>query len=242
MLDSSMCVAIAIALVSSLCRAPAAMADGPSSVGSPKDVADMDIAELVRVRVSPFDVSTRLDNGYQASNSVSGSRLDTPIRDLPFAIQAFTDSFIKDQKPVNIFDVARYSPGVTYRSNDFNEGNANLAIRGFAVSSTPGNTQILRDGFHGPSIFDFTNISRVEVVKGPASFLYGQVAPGGIVNIITKSPQPRFAASANASYGAYDQYRFDADVTGPASDTLFYRLATSYPGHFINSRDDRAGF
>jgi len=208
---------------------PVAMADTSSSPAvQEKDVADMDIGELVEVRVSPFEVSTRLDSGYRASNSVSGSRLDTPIRDLPFAIQAFTESFIRDQKPVNIFDVARYSPGVTYRSNDFNEGNANLAIRGFAVSATPGNIQILRDGFHGPSIFDFTNISRVEVVKGPASFLYGQVAPGGIVNIITKNPQPKFAVTADATYGSYGQYRFVADVTGPATKTLFVRLATSY--------------
>ena len=202
--------------------------DATSPADRTKDVAEMDITELVRVRVTPFEVSTHLDKGYRASNSVSGSRFDMPIRDLPFAIQAFTKSFIRDQKPVNIFDVARYSPGVTYRSNDFNEGNANLAIRGFAVSATPGNIQILRDGFHGPSIFDFTNISRVEVVKGPASFLYGQVAPGGIVNIITKGPQPQFAATADAGYGSYGQHRFDADLTGPVSKTLFYRLAASY--------------
>lgn len=198
------------------------------SAGLIKEVADMDIGELAKVIVSTFEVSTRLDSGYRASNSVSGSRFDTPIRELPFAIQAFTESFIKDQKPVNVFDVARYSPGVTYRSNDFNEGNANMAIRGFAISATPGNVQILRDGFHGPSIFDFTNISRIEVVKGPASFLYGQVAPGGIINVITKSPQSKFVANVDARYGSYGQYRFDADVTGPASETLFYRVAASY--------------
>ena len=211
---------------------PDAMANSAvrlASAGSPTmDVAGMDIGELVNVRVSPFEVSTHLDQGYRASNSVSGSRFDAPIRDLPFAIQAFTESFIQDQNPQNLFDIARYSPGVTYRSNDFNEGNANLAIRGFAVSATPGNVQVLRDGFHGPSIFDFTNISRVEVVKGPASFLYGQVAPGGIVNVITKTPQPTFAANADARYGSYGQYRFDADVTGPASKTLFYRIAASH--------------
>ncbi len=211
---------------------PVAVADdlpNPAPVEPAKDIVDMDIRELVKVRVSPFDVSTHLDNGYRASNSVSGSRFDTPIRDLPFAIQAFTEPFIADQEPRDIFDVARYSPGVTYRSNDFNEGNANLAIRGFAVSSVAGgNIAILRDGFHGPTIFDFTNISRVEVVKGPASFLYGQLAPGGIVNIITKSPQSQFAASADARYGSYGQYRFDADVTGPLRKTLFFRVATSY--------------
>jgi iron complex outermembrane receptor protein len=227
--SSRMAVTITLALTLLPQYLPVAMADAAAPpAGLTKEVADMDIEELVKVRVSPFDVSTQFDSGYRASNSVSGSRLDTPIRDLPFAIQAFTESFIKDQKPVNIFDVARYSPGVTFRSNDFNEGNANLAIRGFAVSSTPGNVQILRDGFHGPSIFDFTNISRVEVVKGPASFLYGQVAPGGIVNIITKSPQPESAATADARYGSYGQYRFNGDVTGPVSQTLFFRLATSY--------------
>ena len=74
----------------------------------------------------------------------------------------------------------------------------------------------------------------MEVVKGPASFLYGQVAPGGIVNVITKSPQPKFAATADARYGSYGQYRFDADVTGPASKTLFYRLARLLrPGHAL---------
>jgi iron complex outermembrane receptor protein len=200
-----------------------------SAGGAPRpDVADMDITELVNVRVSPFDVSSHLDRGYRASNAVSASRVDAPVRELPFPIQAFTESFIKDQNPRDIHDIARYSPGVTYRSNDFNEGNANLAIRGFAVSSVPGGTQILRDGFLGPSIFDFTNIARVEVVKGPASFLYGQVAPGGIVNIITKSPQARFAATGDASVGSYGQYRTQIDVTGPASSTLRYRLAASY--------------
>lgn len=199
-----------------------------AAAAAPPAVADMDITELVKVRLSPFDVATHLDRGYRASNAVSGSRFDAPIRDLPFAIQAFTEAFIEDQKPTSLFDVARYSPGVTYRSNDFNEGNANLAIRGFAVSSTPGGTQVLRDGFGGPSILDFTNVSRVEVVKGPSSFLYGQVAPGGIVNVITKAPQRRFAASGEAGYGSYGRYRVQADVTGPVSDTLSFRVAGSH--------------
>lgn len=193
-----------------------------------QDVGDMDISELVNVRLSPFDVATQLDRGYRASNSVSGSRFDVPIRDLPFAIQSFTESFIADQKPITLFDVARYSPGVTYRSNDFNEGNANLAIRGFAVSQVPGAPQVLRDGHNGPSILAFTNISRVEVLKGPSSFLYGQVAPGGIVNVITKSPQPRFAGTADVSLGSYGQSRAQADVTGPLTRDLHFRVTASH--------------
>lgn len=204
---------------------------GWSDTGKPvSDVAveDLDIDELIMVRVSPFDVELNLDRGYQTSNSVTGSRFEVPIKELPFAIQAFTDSFIEDQRPENIFDIARYSPGVTYRSNDFNEGNANLAIRGFPVSATKGNIQVMRNGFNGPSIFDFTNVSRLEVVKGPSSFLYGQVSPGGIVNIITKKPQASYSADASISYGSYDGSRAEADITGPVTDDLFLRLAASY--------------
>lgn len=228
-------VAIAWTFAGTLANMPAEAADAA-------DVADMDISELVNVRVSPFDVASHLDRGYRASNAVSGSRFDTPIRELPFAIQAFTETFIDDQKPIGLHDVARYSPGVTYRSNDFNEGNANLAIRGFAVSATPGAVQVLRDGVHGPSILDFTNIARVEVVKGPASFLYGQVAPGGIVNVITKSPQRRFAGTAELRAGSYGQYRAEADLTGPLSPTLFYRVAASYDQdiHYWQPYDGRS--
>jgi iron complex outermembrane receptor protein len=203
-------------------------APASASATNANEVADLDISELADVRVSPFDVSLQLDKGYRAANSVSASRFDAPIMDLPFAIQAFTHDFIADQKPVNIYDVVKYSPGVTYRANDFNEGNANVAIRGFAVGTTPGSVQILRDGFHGPSIFEFTDIERVEVVKGPSSFLYGQVAPGGIVNIITKTPKPEFAASASITYGSYDSYRIEGDITGPVTNGIFYRLAGSY--------------
>jgi len=219
---SSVCAASIVLMTAE----PTAKPAGPNP--GARDVADMDLDELVKVRVSPFEVTTRLDRGYRASNSVSGSRLDTPIRELPFAIQAFTETFIEDQKPRTLFDVVRYSPGVTYRSNDFNEGNANLAIRGFAVSSVPQGTQVLRDGFVGPPILDFTNVARVELVKGPASFLYGQLAPGGVVNVITKSPGNRLAAAAAITYGTDEQYRLEADVTGPATSTLFYRLAASY--------------
>ena len=134
--------------------------------------------------LTPFTVSASQDKGYRASNSVSGSRIDTPIKDLPFALQAFTSEFITDLNPHDLFDVIRYSPGVTTRNGDFAAGNAgNYAIRGFGTGSNP-----LRNGFAGPPIVDSVNVARIEVVKGPASFLYGQLAPGGLVNIITKRP------------------------------------------------------
>ena len=206
----------------------AARAEDEPLSPSLEELSNLSVEELMNIQVTAFQVSTRNDRRYRASNSVSASRIDTPIIDLPFAIQAFTGEFIDDQRPENVFDVVRYSPGVTYRSNDFTEGNANVAIRGFAVGTYPGSPQILRDGLRGPSILDLTNVDRVEVVKGPASFLYGQLAPGGVVNVITKNPEPRFGARFRAAYGTYDAYRVEADATGPATRSLSYRLVASY--------------
>ncbi len=179
--------------------------------------------------LTPFSVSASQDKGYRASNSVSGSRIDTPIKDLPFALQAFTSDFITDLNPHELFDVIRYSPGVTTRNGDFAAGNAgNYAIRGFGTGSNP-----LRNGFAGPPIVDSVNVARIEVVKGPASFLYGQLAPGGLVNIITKRPLSYKQTTLRQEFGSDNYLRTELDTTGPIADTkVFYRLAGSWQNDF----------
>lgn len=220
--------ALALAASAAAWLLPAPAQGGADPTDLTARVDELSLEELMKVRISPFDLFVAKDRGYQAFTSVTATRLDTPIRDLPFPLQAFTRSFIEDQQPATIYDVARYSPSVTYRSNDFNEGNANLAIRGFAVGTTPSSAQVLRDGFQGPPVVDFPNVARLEIVKGPSSFLYGQVAPGGIVNLITKSPEPTPGAAASVRVGAYGAYRFEGDVTGPLWKTLFFRATGSF--------------
>ena len=71
-----------------------------------------------------------------------------------------------------------------------------------------------------------SNIERIEVLKGPGGVLYGQSAVGGLLNIVTKTPQEQFGASANASFGSFDQKTLAVDVTGPISreQKLYVRL------------------
>src|SRR3954469_7477785 len=78
-----------------------------------------------------FSVSTSLDQGYRAGNSVSATRIDTPIKDLPFTLSAFTDQFIIDIAARDLWDVAQYAPSVTSSGREFNAGNAVYTIRGF---------------------------------------------------------------------------------------------------------------
>ncbi len=210
--------AAALLLACIVCTATAQTAPA----AAPKPAADEAIV------LTPFAVSATQDKGYRASNSVSGSRIDTPIKDLPFALQAFTSEFIADINPRELYDVVKYSPGVTFRGEDFAGGNTRLSIRGFDTNSNP-----LRNGFSGPPIIDSANIARIEVVKGPASFLYGQLAPGGLVNIITKRPQAKPQTLVRQEVGSDNYLRTQLDTTGPLSNTnVFYRVAGSWQNDF----------
>jgi len=170
------------------------------------------------IRLSEFQVSTSADKGYRAGNSVSATRIDTPIKDLPFAINAFTSQFMTDIAARDLFDVVQYAPSVTSAGREFNAGNAVFNIRGFDQSPQ-------RNGFVGEGYVDTVSLERVEVVKGPSSLLYGQVAPGGTVNYITKRPGQKTATSVGAQVGTHNFWRATVDHNQPlVGKSLLFRF------------------
>lgn len=170
------------------------------------------------VKLSEFQVTTSADKGYRAGNSVSATRIDTPIKDLPFAISAFTSQFIADIGARDLFDVVQYAPSVTSSGREFNGGNAVYTIRGFDQAPQ-------HNGFVGEAYIDTTSVERVEVVKGPSSVLYGQVAPGGTVNYITKRPGAKPFTVVNAQVGTHNFLRGSVDYNQPiAGKKLLFRF------------------
>lgn len=210
--------------LSTFCRAglPALALAGSSlhaQAGNPAPAAS---ASEEVVRLSEFQVSTSADKGYRAANSVSATRIDTPIKDLPFAVSAFTQQFITDIGARDLFDVVQYAPSVTSSGREFNAGNAVYTIRGFDQAPQ-------HDGFVGEAYIDTTTIERVEVVKGPSSVLYGQVAPGGTVNYITKRPAAKPFTVVNLQAGSYNFFRSSVDVNQPIVDNkLLFRFNGSW--------------
>lgn len=188
------------------------------------------------VVLSTFTVSTTADQGYRAGNSVSATRIDTPIKNLPFAVNAFTGQFIADTAARDLQDIVKYAPGLTGAGREFVSGNTRFNIRGFDTTSPQ------RNGFVGARYVDPVNIQRVEVVKGPASLLYGAIEPGGTVNYITKKPLDRRAFAFTQSAGTYDFFRSQLDVNLPlVPGTLLTRLNAAYesgpnPGQFTGDR------
>ncbi len=176
--------------------------------------------------LSTFQVTTASDKGYRAGNSVSATRIDTPIKDLPFSISAFTQQFITDVGARDLFDVVQYAPSVTSAGREFNAGNAVYTIRGFDQAPQ-------HNGFVGEGYIDTLTVERVEVVKGPSSVLYGQVAPGGTVNYITKRPGTKASTTVNAQVGTQSFWRTTLDVNQPLVDKkLLFRFNGAYENGF----------
>lgn len=174
------------------------------------------------VVLSTFTVTSAMDKGYQAGNSVSATRIDTPIKELPFAVSAFTEQFMGDIGTRELADVLKFAPSVTSGSEGFSSGNAFVMVRGF--QSLP-----QRNGLYSPLYVDGSLIQRVEVVKGPASLFYGQIAPGGVVNYITKRAQPKAFGTFSAQVGSYDYKRTQVDVNQPVfTDRAFLRFNTAW--------------
>ncbi len=177
-------------------------------------------------------VVTGEQDGYRVTDSTTATRTDTPQRDIPQSIQVIPQQVIKDQQITRIGDATRNVSGVTQQGG-YGGSTDNYNIRGFTTYENLRNGFAVQDDLVNP-----TNIERIEVLKGPASVLYGQFEPGGVVNYITKQPlsEPYYFAEFTA--GNFSTYRPSIDISGPLNSdkTLLYRLNAAYEnfGSFLD--------
>lgn len=167
--------------------------------------------------------------GYVARQSASGTKTDTPIIETPQSVTVVTKDQMVDQKVTSLADVLTYTPGVGMQSQAFSRMTDDVMLRGFDVAT--GNGGMLRDGMKLQSnVYDSAQepygLERVEVLRGASSVLYGQLAPGGVVNAISKRPTPAPLHEINLEYGSYDrkQASFDLSDALTPDGTLRYRL------------------
>lgn len=164
-------------------------------------------------------------DSYLSQRATTATKTDTPLKDVPFAVSTVTRRLVDDQQPVNLGESLRNVAGSQPRLG-FGGLNSVPAIRGFAARN------LLKDGFR-QSMFlpdtDMATVAQVEVVKGPASALYGRFEPGGIVNVVSKKPVGEALAHVDLTAGSDEHYRGTVDLGGPlAGDALRYRLNLVY--------------
>ncbi|ESA33606.1 hypothetical protein N836_20765 [Leptolyngbya sp. Heron Island J] len=183
------------------------------------------------------------EDSYLVPTASTTTRTDTPLRDIPQSIQVIPRQVIEDQQATSIEDVLNNAASVTFLGNVDSQG-LNFAVRGFD------DAPLLRDGFRllgfagsgGATTPEVANLERVEVLKGPASVLYGQAEPGGLINLVSKQPlsEPYYNLQLQ---GGNREISPSVDLSGPLSEDgrVLYRLNALYR-HEDSVRDYDSNF
>jgi outer membrane receptor protein involved in Fe transport len=182
------------------------------------------------IQLSPFTVDTSKDVGYKAANSISGTRTNVPIADVPMNIAVVTSELLADLAVQAPTEALRYFGSVqNNRLGDANDAGVDLDATGalFGDIRLRGLTSRtnLRNGIRVFNQLPAEFVDRVELVRGPAAVLYGLSEPTGIYNLITKAPVfNRSFGRAQARYGSYANYGGSLDVNHHLRTDLAVRL------------------
>lgn len=153
----------------------------------------------------------------------TATKTGTPIVETPQPITVIDDELYLAQGAISIGDTLNYVSGVTANPYGPDSRVDGAFVRGI-------NALQFRDGmrdifsYYASIRADPYNFDQVELVRGPASVLFGQGALGGIVNLVSKRPEFEAAGEVSLRYGSFDRKEALVDVTGPLGDNVAARL------------------
>ena len=193
-------------------------------------------AEEEIVELSPFEVSAESDQGYVATQTLAGSRINTKLEDIGSAITVITSEFLKDTGAVDNKSLLMYTPntevggmqgnfrgvsgGQTESDSNLTNPNSNTRVRGLSAAD---NT---RNFFMSNISWDGYNVDRIDMQRGANSILFGMGSPAGIINSTTKTAQHRTFGSVDFRYGSYGANRQALDYNqNLLKDELSVRVA-----------------
>ncbi|MBR8448817.1 TonB-dependent receptor [Burkholderia cenocepacia] len=196
--------------------APVAASAAAASVG-PVDTT----LPLISVAASRDSGGT----GFVAESSSTYARSDVPLSQTPKSVSVINAAVIQSQAAQSLSDVLRNASGVVTRPGPL--GVPSYTIRGFSASN------LTSDGLatvgSAPNVTPTIAISSVEVVKGPSAIVNGNSPPGGVINLVKKTPQAEPFHEIQVGYGSYGSEQIALDSTGAitADKKLRYRFIIS---------------
>jgi iron complex outermembrane receptor protein len=164
------------------------------------------------------------------AKSATATRTLMQIQDIPQSIVVIGQRVIQEQAAFDLTTITRNISGLNFTGNYAGAGSSQFFnARGFDLNDG----QSYR--WNGMMIWNLgnnysDNIEQVEFLKGPTSILFGDVAPGGVMNFVTKKPLEDFMAKVDFKTGSWGLIRPAIDITGPITKdrTLRFRLNTSF--------------
>jgi iron complex outermembrane receptor protein len=165
------------------------------------------------------------ERGYRVPSASTATKTDTPLRDIPQSIQIIPKEVIKDQQAIRPEETFRNVSGVSASGAGEGAG-LSVNIRGF------GGAPVLLDGFRQfgavglQSTQETANLERIEILKGPSSILYGELQPGGVINLVSKQPlsEPFYGAELQVGNRAFVRPQIDFSAPLTVNGNLLYRV------------------
>ncbi|WP_321824213.1 TonB-dependent siderophore receptor [Xanthomonas citri] len=163
---------------------------------------------------------------YRALSITGATKTDASLRDLPISARVLDRTLLEDAGVTDLAGALELASGIT-KANNLGGLWDSYSMRGF-TGDPNFSSDYMVNGFNASrgynGLRDAANTQSIEVIKGPASALYGRGEPGGAVNIVTKKPLFQPQHSVDVSAGSFDSYRAAIDSTGPLSENVAYRL------------------
>ncbi len=170
---------------------------------------------------------------------VTASKRETTLQETPISVSVTSGETLERAQIRDISDLTTVAPSL--RSSQLqSSANTTFIIRGFGNGANNAGIEpsvgVFIDGVYrsrsAGQIGDLSNVSRIEVLRGPQSTLFGKNASAGVISVVTREPQFEFGGSVEATYGNFNQMVLKGDVTGPLTETI----AVSLDGNY-NKRD-----
>ncbi|MBI6977622.1 MULTISPECIES: TonB-dependent siderophore receptor [Pseudomonas] len=162
--------------------------------------------------------------GYHATRSASATRTDTAIHETPQSISVVSKDVVEDLGATRLQDALDYAGGVGRANNFGGQGLTTFTVRGFTTGEFYRNGFPINRGY--PNMPDANTIERLEVLRGPATMLYGRGDPGGTFNVVSKQPLAERTVTLGSQLNDQGMKRGTLDASGPLDEEgrLAYRL------------------
>ncbi|UCP00683.1 TonB-dependent siderophore receptor [Metapseudomonas lalkuanensis] len=180
--------------------------------------------DAVNIDADSADSAVGPVKGYRAIRSASATRTDTSLHETPQSVTVVTRDVIEDSGATRLQDALDYAGGVGRANNFGGQGLTTFTVRGFTTGEFYRNGFPINRGY--PNAPDANTIERLEVLRGPASTLYGRGDPGGTFNVVSKQPQAESKVTIGAQVDDQGMHRSTLDSTGALDEQgrLTYRL------------------
>lgn len=199
---------------------------------SPFAWAEQAPAENTSIELQATNVTATADlesaqgpvQGYHATRSASATRTDTAIHETPQSISVVSKDVVEDLGATRLQDALDYAGGVGRANNFGGQGLTTFTVRGFTTGEFYRNGFPINRGY--PNMPDANTIERLEVLRGPATMLYGRGDPGGTFNVVSKQPLAERTVTLGSQLNDQGMKRGTLDASGPLDeeDRLAYRL------------------